>query len=218
MYKKAFTLAEVLITLGILAGIAAMTIPTLIQNYQKKVTVNRLKKTYSIISNAMDMAKAEYGDMSSWEVSKEGGNAQISEAYINKYFLPYLDGYRKVFWGTFSEYYNFSEYIGSGGYFVELKDGTTLTFAFGTKIDVEGNWSFDKFPYIVIDINGKLKPNVVGRDRFKFCIQKGKLIASVTYQNKSNSVVISACKANNPDACTELLFRNNWEFPADYPW
>ena len=36
MKKRAFTLAEVLITLGIIGVVAAMTIPTLISNYQKK--------------------------------------------------------------------------------------------------------------------------------------------------------------------------------------
>lgn len=34
--KKAFTLAEVLITLGILGVVIAMTLPALITNYQKK--------------------------------------------------------------------------------------------------------------------------------------------------------------------------------------
>ena len=34
--KKGFTLAEVLITLGIIGVVAAMTMPTLIQNHQKR--------------------------------------------------------------------------------------------------------------------------------------------------------------------------------------
>lgn len=42
--KKAFTLAEVLITLGIVGVVAAITIPTLIAGYQKKEAVNALKK------------------------------------------------------------------------------------------------------------------------------------------------------------------------------
>ena len=42
--KKAFTLAEVLITLGIIGIVAAMTIPTLITNYQKNITITRLKE------------------------------------------------------------------------------------------------------------------------------------------------------------------------------
>ena len=41
---RAFTLAEVLITLGIIGIISAITIPTLIIKYQKMVTLNKLKK------------------------------------------------------------------------------------------------------------------------------------------------------------------------------
>ena len=54
--KKAFTLAEVLITLGIIGIVAAMTLPSLIANYQKKVTVNRLKQAYSMINQALLLA------------------------------------------------------------------------------------------------------------------------------------------------------------------
>ena len=45
---KAFTLAEVLITLGIIGVVAAITMPMLIANYQKTVIVNQLKKSYSM--------------------------------------------------------------------------------------------------------------------------------------------------------------------------
>ena len=41
---KGFTVAEVLITLGIIAIVAAMTLPSLVGKYQKQVTANRLKK------------------------------------------------------------------------------------------------------------------------------------------------------------------------------
>lgn len=44
MKIRAFTLAEVLITLGVIGVVAAMTLPTLIQNYQEQEYVNKLKK------------------------------------------------------------------------------------------------------------------------------------------------------------------------------
>ena len=53
--KAAFTLAEVLITLGIIGIVAAMTIPTLISNYQKKTYVVGLKKAYSILQQSFKM-------------------------------------------------------------------------------------------------------------------------------------------------------------------
>ena len=51
MYKKGFTLAEVLITLGIIGVVAAMTLPTLIKNYQKQVWAISAKKSYAVVSN-----------------------------------------------------------------------------------------------------------------------------------------------------------------------
>ena len=44
MKQTAFTLAEVLITLGIIGVVAAMTLPSLIANHQKQVYVTGLKK------------------------------------------------------------------------------------------------------------------------------------------------------------------------------
>ena len=53
--KKAFTLAEVLITLGIIGVVVAMTMPTLINNYQKKLAVTRLKHFSSMMQQAAKM-------------------------------------------------------------------------------------------------------------------------------------------------------------------
>ena len=44
----AFTLAEVLITLGIIGVVAAMTMPTVIKNYQKKQDATQMRKTYAV--------------------------------------------------------------------------------------------------------------------------------------------------------------------------
>ncbi|MBR1753343.1 type II secretion system protein, partial [bacterium] len=53
-YKKcAFTLAEVLLTIGILGVVAAMTIPTLMQNSQNKELVSHYLKMNNILSNAL---------------------------------------------------------------------------------------------------------------------------------------------------------------------
>lgn len=61
MKNKAFTLAEVLITLGIIGVVAAMTIPTLIANTRGQQYRSTLKKTIATLSNAARMAQAQYG-------------------------------------------------------------------------------------------------------------------------------------------------------------
>ena len=53
--RVAFTLAEVLITLGIIGVVAALTMPALISNYKKTVYVNQLKKSVSVIENGWKM-------------------------------------------------------------------------------------------------------------------------------------------------------------------
>ena len=53
--KFAFTLAEVLVTLGIIGVVAVLTVPNVISNYQKKVYVTQLQKAYNQISNALEL-------------------------------------------------------------------------------------------------------------------------------------------------------------------
>ena len=51
--QQGFTLAETLITIGIIGVVAALTIPTIISEYQERVLVNLAKKNYSVVMNAI---------------------------------------------------------------------------------------------------------------------------------------------------------------------
>ena len=59
--KSAFTLAEVLITLGIIGVVAAITIPALMANYQKMVQRQQFKKAYNTVYNAFRLAETNLG-------------------------------------------------------------------------------------------------------------------------------------------------------------
>lgn len=59
----AFTLAEVLITLGIIGIVAEMTIPALIQSYQKVLYYSAFKKGYSQLSQVVQMLIGENNGM-----------------------------------------------------------------------------------------------------------------------------------------------------------
>ena len=59
--KSAFTLAEVLITLGIIGVVAAMTLPALVNNYKEKELATQVKKTFSNIQNAALLAQKDLG-------------------------------------------------------------------------------------------------------------------------------------------------------------
>ena len=86
--RSGFTLAEVLITLGIIGVVAAMTIPNLIQNIKDKETYTKLKATQSILTNAIRLAEEEYGDMSGWNIQINYSENDAKEiAKVLKQFL-----------------------------------------------------------------------------------------------------------------------------------
>ena len=59
--RVAFTLAEVLITLGIIGVVAALTIPSLIVKYQDKVLIQQTKKAFSVFQNGLALASQDNG-------------------------------------------------------------------------------------------------------------------------------------------------------------
>ena len=92
--KKGFTLAEVLITLAVIGVVAALTIPVLIQKYQKKQLYAQFMKTYNTVTTALDNAVAEYGETDTWNWGKWKDNEETGEYElvggsdpINKYIL-----------------------------------------------------------------------------------------------------------------------------------
>src|SRR5574344_2111076 len=90
--KKGFTLAEVLIVLGIIGVVAALTIPTLINSYQEKATVTRLKKVYSTLSQAYQMAIIENGEFPDWFE----GNDELTPVQKGEIFYNVLSKYFKI--------------------------------------------------------------------------------------------------------------------------
>ena len=87
--RTAFILAEVLITLGIIGIVCAITLPSIVQNYREKQTVAKLKKTYSILSQAMTSAVNENGTLDTWGLG--GGDSPTGAVLLqDQLFTPYL--------------------------------------------------------------------------------------------------------------------------------
>ena len=85
---SAFTLAEVLITLSILGVVAAISIPNIIQNYQKQATVSRLKIAYSIIDRLTQQSYIENGYPIA---AKSSGAVNFDSDTFYPYFGKYLN-------------------------------------------------------------------------------------------------------------------------------
>ncbi len=164
--KAAFTLAETLITLAVIGIVAAMTIPTLINNYQEKVTIVKVKKIYSVISNAYEMSKIENGDYSEWGTKEREDKSTIFADKI----VPYLKinkicGYESK--GCFPDItYNYL--TNKKWYYIE-QDSKAYKFIMtdGTLIALE---EYPNFGKVFADVNGFKGPNILGKDVFGFYV------------------------------------------------
>lgn len=227
-------MAEVLITLGIIGVVAAITLPALNLKTQKKEISKRLAKTYSTLSQAMQRSQAEHGDIVYWGFDSIYGSEntpnnrmEFVSSIVEKYFLPHLDiaknyGYtslKKAGLGDSYNYKNGNTYMSTSGlfYIIALKDSTILMFG------INGNSESYTDPLIFVDINGSKKPNIVGRDLFLFEIKvkqnKFKTFQSGAYKR---DILLEKCSKNGGDYdnlyCGALIEMDGWEIKDDYPW
>ena len=222
--KAAFTLAEVLITLGIIGVVAAMTLPTLIQNYKRKEATTRLKKGYSVLSQAITQSIVANGEIQYWEktgeqFSEDGSsdyvaNGELSYNFFMKYLAPYMK-YIKI------------------DKAVELEDPDAVheyelkvTLADGSILYVHNGGCMD----LRLDINGDNRPNKFGYDIFTFvlcsvsdqalawCGPKRNFCSYNFGTLKTRAQALAACKSENVSSCSRLLEIDNWEFKDDYPY
>ena len=169
---KAFTLAEVLITLGIIGVVAAMTMPVLIQKQNEKATVVKLKKEYSVMSNALSRAVMEYGDVANWGKATydvDRVNCDVIAEFLN---IAKDCGHETK--GCLPENYTFLD--GSSGFReIETHEGyKKLILADGASVSVVGYGypiTTNTAGEIWIDVNGLKKPNALGKDMFLFSIK-----------------------------------------------
>ena len=179
--KAAFTLAEVLITLGIIGVVAAVTLPTLVANYQKTVWVNQLKKTYSTLNEGYKQMAASEG-CTTLRCADISGDFSLSQPDFRKVKAKekFVKTFKleNVYVGDMpnNSIYNYKIKTLSGegeeeessfsDSFVR-NDGAGLvgTTSNGEIISFMGSLAG---PLIIVDINGLKSPNTVGRDIFVF--------------------------------------------------
>ncbi len=218
---KAFTLAEVLVTLMIIGVIASMTIPTLMQNTGNNELVAGCLKAYSTLSQAIDRMKIDYGpvgygkkwndDTIFWQGeagSKESFTAQINAVKIDssgssscnpEEGMKFLDG---------------SEDTDSAGYTAITADGMCFNYAPKTKCADKGiadgvPTSNDKhltncMGRFLVDVNGEKGPNVYGRDIYFFVLVKGIGILPAGADNNSAMCI----KGGKGTDCAAKVIKN----------
>ncbi len=220
--KFGFTLAEVLITLGIIGIVATITISTLVQNYQKKVIVERLRLTHAILSQAINMSINDNGATDNWTLKNDLSTVQGHIEYGDKYIAPYLNIVKKAGgsagWWTCTPNKKFpglycvsstsqkTNYSGWVPYIYYLSNGSSFSV---------GGWNQK---VITIDVNGIEKPNRAGYDVFTFAISNNKLSSPKWTPTDTWSCNENSTHSYNGWTCASRIIENNWKIPKDYPW
>ena len=186
--RIAFTLAEVLITLGIVGVVAAITMPTLINKYRVKVLENQFKKANSVLQQALKKSVYEigYSDVSDLNIpGRQVTTANYAELKsnvdkLNEVWIKQFVGAKKVSQSYLQNKENISCYsilgvraadragclfiAGADGSYI-LPDGMLVSklVAHNGGINHPGQIRF------VFDINGPYKgPNRWGHDIFRY--------------------------------------------------
>ena len=141
MKKSGFTLSEVLLTLGIIGVVAAMTVPSLMNSTEDKKLSAAAKKAYNTLQNAVSQ--------------KQALTELTPEDVTDGKLIDFLAG--KSTDGV--QVLKYNQYAKEG--IVQLPDGIIMGDGGGSQCGSEKNKAVGQGTYCVItvDINGEAGPN-----------------------------------------------------------
>ena len=172
-------MAEVLITLGVIGVVAAMTIPTLAKNYYKHTVEVQLAKTYSELANAIKLSEIENDSFRYWDYESDAEN------FATRYILPYLAKDWKPCRGWVNSpcfrdkwsytlpngtYHDFDHHLPRYKY-----NGRTMAFSVtvykdNCNSDFPGICTTPMFADFIIDVDGDKGPSILGIDVHSFTL------------------------------------------------
>ena len=218
--KLAFTLAEVLITLGIIGLVAAITIPQLINNYKAKRLRTQFLKSYSTIQQAFKEMEAD-------DVSTDPTTYNTLEYY--KTFMNYLQAPMDCVIGdnkylpcvymrdsSSKDYKPYKTYDGKTNASMILFDDGQIALQDGTLLLFE-NYAPRMRVFVSVDLNGyNNKPNRWGYDLFTFQLVDNQLKAmgdtGTTYTDLSTYCNVNSQDEYNGIACAKKALSDSEYF------
>lgn len=204
--EKAFTLAEVLITLGIIGVVAALTLPSLISRYKKQVIATRLEQFASIWQQAIRMSEAENGETTTWDGFTPDNPEAMLYSY-NKYLAKYIKttATHKTPKGV-----AFSLANGSGFHYRKSSNSDTwrgnLYLTFCVHYESCKNIDDSTSPWLVPD----------GKEKFHFSEIGIPIITTTEGDYLTRTELIEDCKTSHYK-CVGLIQHDGWKISDDYP-
>lgn len=210
--KKGFTLAEILITLTIVGIIAAMTIPSIIQNSQDSHLRSRWRKVYSEINSAINNMTVDgyintsnsdsIADELKTELSiiKDGSFTEMTsydEDFYYKCYKRESSSNKCNNWmSTENDYYK-KTLVSSSGYliFIMHLSGNCTGNNYRAMLPNAGPMPQSNLCMeIAVDVNGETGPNMIGKDYHLLLVLKQN---GTYYVKPSGTNGAMACAPNN---------------------
>ena len=212
MTKKGFTLAEILITLGIVGVVAALTLPGVVMSYQKKVYVAQLQRIYNQFVNGTKGIMSENGLDS---LAEADSSLKKGSTFLNKIVTVSRTGDVSSVMASSYKSLNSDKAISFTGKVAKKaakkaakKEKTSLSCVVvdtGASICMT-DISKTGYATVYVDLNGPSKPNVIGRDFYSFELTPaGKISAGY---NKNNCKDASALA--DAQYCLGTVRGENW--------
>ena len=209
--KFAFTLAEVLISLGIIGIVAAMTLPGILKKTENKILVNQYKVFYSDFLNSINLFMEQNG-CQSWQDTPMADDKlsieQKTDYFIDNVLKKYLGGAENDIKIKY-KYLNHDGIIRTQKYSFITTKGAVLSIE-------NGLWNSNFTVYF--DINGKKGPNRAGLDTFRFYFYKDSIPKSA-YENPKDWDCSNCGDSCRPDlhpsaagwGCWNRIIQDGWE-------
>lgn len=213
-----FTLVEVLITLGIIGIVAAMTIPNLLNENAKETTIANLKKEYTSFSQAVKRSEQDNGNCGTWDW---GDSITVSQSFAT-YWAPYLNisKYCNTFTDCGYKSNDAINYPHSTPRFgiVEDTEGVTVLLADGSMFKTQYVSGSKK---IFIDLNAGRKPNMLGKDVFLFVLDANKGFMPYNFSDlpsNINNICGGGGIYDGMGCAAKIIILDNWQINSDYLW
>lgn len=226
--KFGFTIAEILITLSIIGIVASLTIPGLLQNYEKQVFATRLKKAYAMWSQALPSLARDSGcvgdlkctglfttiDSTDFgnEIVKYFKTAKICGTSLSSDCMPLTVSTRIDGKAPLENYFSPPVYFS-----FQTIDG--FSFAFNSNQDCHSSLADQDIHYIcgylAVDINGTKRPNIFGKDLFWFYVMNSPALYPYGGDlDKTNpwqeSCIIYNKNIRNTEFCAGRVMEEGW--------
>ena len=217
MNKQGFTLAEVLVTLGIIGVVSAMTVPTLMQNYQRKSYVTQLHKVYNELQQAAQQYMTDRNAVNLREAGLTSNDALAN--FVKTYFKvindcgedrqPCMsDDYKKITGKVLGN---------ASGQPLNMTIASGVSFGFG--ISSTGTANNNRVAIFDVDINGSQGPNIAGRDVFILglfnngIVDEYQLTTAPGDKDTREEIFNNYCIADNTSwvGCFGKILNDNWE-------